>query len=121
MRGPFLRWLFFYGSSFEPAVVDRAMKRDPAPLATSPYGDFETMFNTVRGQLAKGPYILGERFSAADILWGSALTWITGFKLIPETPEVMAYVARINARPAVAATAAKDAALAATHEHQAGP
>ena len=31
LRGPYLRWMFFYGSSFEPAVVDRSMKRDPAP------------------------------------------------------------------------------------------
>ena len=33
LRGPYLRWLFFYGSSFEPALIDRSMKRDPAPAA----------------------------------------------------------------------------------------
>src|SRR5262245_40479058 len=43
LRGPYLRWLVYYGSSFEPALVDRAMKREPAPAATSPYGDFDTM------------------------------------------------------------------------------
>src|SRR5262249_10263271 len=40
LRGPYLRWMAYYGSSFEPAVVDRALKRDPAPAAMSPYGDF---------------------------------------------------------------------------------
>ncbi|MGZ8261268.1 MAG: glutathione S-transferase, partial [Caldimonas sp.] len=43
LRGPYLRWLFFYGSSYEPALIDRAMKREPAPPSTSPYGTYETM------------------------------------------------------------------------------
>ena len=67
LRGTFLRWLFFYGSSFEPAVVDRSMKREPAPPSTCPYGDYDTMLGTLTGQLAQGPYLLGDRFSAADV------------------------------------------------------
>src|ERR1700761_5376389 len=39
LRGPYLRWLVYYGSCFEPAVVDRGLKREQAPLAMSPYGD----------------------------------------------------------------------------------
>ena len=35
-RGPYLRWLVYYGSCFEPAVVDRAMKREPGALAMVP-------------------------------------------------------------------------------------
>jgi glutathione S-transferase len=111
-RGPYLRWLVYYGSSFEPAVVDKAMKREPAPPMMCPYGDFETMLRTVSDQLAKGPYLLGERFSAADILWGSALGWTTSFKIVPETPEIMAYVGRVNARPAAEMVRARDATLA---------
>jgi glutathione S-transferase len=114
LRGPYLRWMVFYGSCFEPAVVDRAMKREPAPRGTSPYGDFDTTLNTVTQQLAKGPWLLGERFTAADVLWGSALTWTTGFKLVPELPEIKAYLERFNARPAVARARAKDAELAAS-------
>src|ERR1041385_3280147 len=76
-RGPYLRWLVYYAAAFEPAVVDYAMKREPAPPAMSPYGDYDTMLKTLTDQLARGPYILGERFSAADILWGTALTWTT--------------------------------------------
>jgi glutathione S-transferase len=113
LRGAFLRWLFFYGSSFEPAVVDRAMKREPAVASTSPYGTWETMLGTLTSQLAKGPYLLGERFSAADVLWGTALRWTTMFKLVPESPEVTAYIARCAARPAAQRAAAKDAELAA--------
>jgi glutathione S-transferase len=113
LRGPYLRWMVYYGSSFEPALVDRSMKRDPAPRGTSPYGDFDTMFSTLDHQLAKGPWILGERFTAADVLWGIALAWTTGFKLVPETPAVKAYIARVNSRPAIARAREKDAQLAA--------
>ena len=113
LRGPYLRWLVYYGSSFEPALVDRAMKREPAAPGMCPYGDYDTMLKTLTDQLAKGPYLLGERFSAADVLWGTALTWTTMFKLVPELPVIADYMARVNARPAVARARQKDAALAA--------
>jgi glutathione S-transferase len=113
LRGPYLRWMVFYGSSFEPAVIDRAMKREPAAMATSPYGDYDTMLGTLTGQLAKGPYLLGERFSAADVLWGSALAWTTAFELVPKLPVIQTYVERITSRPAVVRVKAKDAELAA--------
>jgi len=113
LRGPYLRWMAFYGSCFEPALVDKAMKRDAAPPSTAPYGDYATMLKTLTDQLATGPYLLGERFSAADVLWGTALTWTTMFKLVPELPVLTAYMARVNARPAVARVRAKDAELAA--------
>ena len=113
LRGPYLRWLFYYGSSFEPALIDRSMKREPAPSATSPYGDYDTMLKTLTDQLATGPWLLGDRFTAADVLWGTALRWTTMFKLVPETPVVTGYIARVAARPAVARAAKIDADLVA--------
>ena len=113
LRGPYLRWMVYYGSSFEPAVVDRAQKREPAPAAMSPYGDFDTMLKTLTDQLGKGSYILGERFTAADVLWGTALGWTTMFKLVPELPVIKAYIERVGSRPAVARAREKDAKLAA--------
>jgi glutathione S-transferase len=114
LRGPYLRWLAFYGSSFEPAVIDRSMKREPAPLSTSPYGDFDTMLGTLTQQLEPGPYLLGERFTAADVLWGTALAWTTGFGLVPSTPHIQRYVRAVLSRPAMAQARARDAALAAS-------
>ncbi|MBC7499972.1 MAG: glutathione S-transferase C-terminal domain-containing protein, partial [Herminiimonas sp.] len=113
LRGPYLRWMVFYGSCFEPALIDRMMKREPAPPSTSPYGDFDTMFATLTQQLARGPYLLGERFSAADVLWGTALKWTTGFSMIPALPEIVAYVERVGSRPAALRAGVKNAALAA--------
>lgn len=111
LRGPYLRWTAFYGSCFEPALVDRSQQRE-TPRAMCPYGDYDTTIGTLLGQLEKGPYLLGDTFTAADVLWGTALTWTTMFKLVEATPVVQAYIDRINARPAVARARAIDAKLA---------
>jgi glutathione S-transferase len=113
LRGPYLRWLVYYGSSFEPAIVDLSQKRDPAPPSTSPYGTWNDVLDTLHVQLAEGPYMLGERFTAVDVLWGGALHWATLFKLVPETPNIRAYIERVITRPAMQRAAAMDAELVA--------
>lgn len=113
LRGAYLRWMVYYGSAFEPAVVDRATKREPVPQGMSPYGDYDSVIATVRGQVRAGPWFLGERFTAVDVLWALALEWTMGFGIVEETPEFRALVDRINARPAVIRAKAADAALAA--------
>ncbi|MDO9426775.1 MAG: glutathione S-transferase [Methylobacterium sp.] len=115
LRGPYLRWMVYYGSSFEPAVIDRALQREAGPRAMSAYGDFDTVMATLLGALDKGPYLLGERFTAVDVLWGTALGWTTSFKLVPEEPAIRAYIDRVNGRPAAVKVAAADAALSAEH------
>ncbi len=112
-RGSYLRWMVFYGSCFEPAIIDRAQKREPAPPAMSPYGDYDTMLNTLTEQLSKGEYFLGDQFTALDVLWGTALTWITMFELVPALPVIQTYIDRLNVRPSVTWTREKDAQLAA--------
>ena len=119
-RGPYLRWLVYYAASYEPALVDRAMKREPTPHAMSPYGTFDKMLETIVTQVRDKPYLLGDRISAADILWGNALRWGMMFKLVPEEQAVLDYVARITGRPAAAKVAAMDAELAAEHEKALG-
>jgi glutathione S-transferase len=116
LRGPYLRWLVFYAACLEPAVIDRSLKRDPAPTMMAPYGDYDTTFATLVHQLSKGPYLLGERFSAADILWGTALRWMSMWKLVPDDPHIVAYVERVASRPAVGKVDEADAALAVEHE-----
>ncbi len=116
LRGPWLRWLAYYGSCFEPAVIDRSLQREPAARATSPYADYDTMLKTLTDQLARGPWLLGERFTSADVLWGTALDWTTQFKLVPELPLIRAYIDRVGVRPAVQRARAADAALVAAQE-----
>ena len=108
-RGPLLKWLFFGPSVIEPAVTDRAFKRAAeAPRAALGYGDFETTMDVVAKAVERGPYLLGEQFTAADVVIGSTLRWATMFKLIPERPEFLAYMARFTERPALKRAEARD-------------
>jgi glutathione S-transferase len=116
LRGSYLRWMVYYGSCFEPAVVDRAMKREPGTRAMSPYGDYDLVMRTVVEQLRAGPYLLGTRFSAADILWGMALSWTTMFGLVPKEPEIARYIEAFSQRPSVTKVTTEDAELAAGHQ-----
>ena len=112
LRGPYLRWMVFYAAAFEPAVVDRASGHEPVRRAMSPYGEYDTVMDAVSAALTPGPYLLGERFSAADVLWGTALGWTTSFKVVPERPEFMDYIRRVGGRPAAQKARARDAELA---------
>ncbi|HCL66949.1 MAG TPA: glutathione S-transferase [Rhizobium sp.] len=115
-RGAFLRWIVFYAACFEPAVVDRSMKREPAPLRQSPYGDYDSVLAVIEDALRPGPYLLGERFSTADLLWGMALNWTTMFGLVPSRPVFRDYIERIAARDSFKKVTDADAVMAAEHE-----
>lgn len=116
LRGPYMRWLVFYGSAFEPALLDRLTKREPPPRGMNPYGDFDTTLKTVETQLAQGHYILGARFTAADVLWGMALRMFIGFGALPATPVFSDYAARVCARPSVVRVDETDRQLLTIHE-----
>ncbi|UGA42507.1 glutathione S-transferase family protein [Bradyrhizobium quebecense] len=119
-RGPYLRWIAYYGSSFEPAVIDHFMKREPAPITQSPYADYDTMLDALEAQLAKGPYLLGEEITAADILWGIALSWTMRFGIVPKRDAFVRYSERISARPAFIRISKADDEMAAQHAAAAG-
>lgn len=99
-RGPFLRWMFFQGNCLEPAMIDHALKREPGGRGMMPYGRYETTVDTLEKAIEKGPWFLGERYSAADVYVGSAIGWALQFKLLPEREAFKRYVARLDERPA---------------------
>jgi glutathione S-transferase len=112
-RGPYLKWLFFGPGTLEGAVMDRAFPRAAeAPRAALGYGDFDTTMEVVARALTPGPFLMGEKFTAADVVIGSNLRWATLFKMIPERKEFVDYVARFAERPAVKRAQAKDEELA---------
>jgi glutathione S-transferase len=111
-RGTYLKWLFFGPSCVEPAVTERAYPRkESASPSMLGFGDYDTVMNVLAQGVAKGPYILGEQFTAADVVIGSGLRWGMMFKLVPERPEFLSYTARLAERPALKHAQEKDAAL----------
>ena len=108
-RGVYLKWLFFGPGCIEPAMIDRASPRkEEARRGMLGYGTFETTMDTAAAAVAKGPWLMGEQFTAADVIVGSTIRWGTMFKLLPERPEFTAYAARMAARPAAQRAEAKD-------------
>ena len=82
--------------------MDKMFNRPPfeRPGAIS-YGTYETMLATLETALTPGPWILGDRFSAADVFVGSQLHYAVMTKAIEPTPVMQKYVDRIAARPAL--------------------
>ena len=106
-RGSYLAWLAYYAGVMEPAWVCAFMKwQAPRGIAGWVGSDEVTAF--VNATLEKGPYLLGEEFSAADILVGTTFALFLGGPLLPKTPLLEGYVTRILERPAYARAQAKD-------------
>jgi glutathione S-transferase len=100
LRAKYLYWLFFSPGCIEPAMVQIATKLEMNPVAAG-WGEAGRVFDVLDQALSKGPWILGERFSAADIAIGAALNFaVRLFKMAPSRPAFDAYVARCMARPA---------------------
>lgn len=108
-RGRYLRWMFFYGSVFEPACIDLSLKRETPPSMAG-WGRPEDALDTLSAALIPGPWLLGDTFSAADVLVAAGVAYMLGFKVLPERPEYVSYAARFEARPACQAAKAADAA-----------
>lgn len=108
-RGPYLKWLFFAPGALEPAIIDRMLKREPGPRRTMGYGDFETVMDVLAAAVEPGPYLMGDRFTTADILIGSGLRWGMIVGTVPERPELRAYISRLETRPALQRAQARDA------------
>ena len=113
-RGVYLKWLFFGPSCIEPATIDRAAPRkEVARRGMLGYGDFDTVMNVVAQEVAKGPWIMGEQFTAADVIVGAHIRWGMMFKMIPERKEFLDYAACLAARPAAQRAEAKDKEIGA--------
>ncbi len=107
LRGPYLSWLAYYGGEFEPSVMFKFMKLD-VPRGTAGWVALEEMMPVLIARLERGPYLLGDSFSAVDILFGTTFALFAQSELMPKSPALDAYVQRIVSRPAFARGMARD-------------
>jgi glutathione S-transferase len=99
-RAKYLYWLFFSPGCIEPAIVQLATKIEMNPVAAG-WGEAQRVFDVLDAAVSKGPWILGDTFSAADIVIGSGLNFaVRMFKMVPPRPSFDAYLDRCAARPA---------------------
>ncbi len=119
-RGTYLKWLFFTPGCIEPAILDKAYPRKETPFSgTVGYGDYDLVLDVVRQAVSQGEYLLGDKFTAADVVLGSMIRWGIMFDLLPKDPDLQAYVQRLEARPALQRATALDQELAASKKSSA--
>ncbi len=112
-RGSYYRWMFFGAGPVDQAATAKACGwTAPADRAGmvgfGAPGDVATALETA---IENGPYILGERFSAADVYVGSLISWGVNFETLEQRPAFRPYVERLQARPAALRANEKDDAL----------
>ncbi|MBI2262459.1 MAG: glutathione S-transferase family protein [Caulobacterales bacterium] len=114
-RGTWLRWLFFTAGPLEAAVTAKALNLlAPAEKAgMAGYGSFEQVVDALETAVSDGPWILGDRFSAADVYVGSQIMWGLQFKTLPERDSFKAYAERLSRREAAGRARDLDDALIA--------
>jgi glutathione S-transferase len=100
-RGAYLSWLAYYSGVMEPAWMSAFMKWD-IPRGTAGWVKTDEVMDFVNATLAGGPYLLGEHFSAIDILVGTTFAMFLGSPMLEKTERLEAYVASVTGRPAFA-------------------
>lgn len=99
-RGAYLRWCVFGPSVVEPGCMAKAAGWDFKPQSAG-WGAYDDMVSTLEEAVAEGPWLLGDRFSMADVLLGGTVRWMLQFGMLKGTDDTLpAYAARLGARPA---------------------
>lgn len=109
-RGAYLTWLAYYAGVMEPAFVTKSQGLATSNPAQVGWAPTEDILEYISDALKKGPYLLGEKFSAADVIYGSTFALFMGSPLLPESERFKPYVDRLVARPAYVRAQAKEAA-----------
>ena len=114
-RGAFLRWTFYPSAVIEPACAAKGGGFEYRSSSVG-WGTYDAMLATVEHAIGAGPWLLGERFTMADVTMGTTLGFMLRFKMIDPKPAFVDYVARLEARPAWQRAKAVNAAEIAAHD-----
>jgi glutathione S-transferase len=107
-RGRFLYWLMYTPAVVEPTMSEKLNKIAPN-RGQNGWGDFRSMISTLSAGLGGNPWILGEEFSAADVMLGSSVHFLQLFNMLGDAPTLVEYVERCRERPAFQIAQAKGA------------
>ena len=113
-RGPYYRWLFFAAGPLEAAWTNQALGVvvPPERNAMVGYGSFEQVLDVLEAAIGAREYLVGDRFSAADVYVGAQLGFGMQFGMIDKRPAFARYWAALEARPAKRRAEQLDGAMA---------
>ena len=106
-RGKYLYWTMYTPAVIEPAMAEKFANLEPN-RGRNGWGDFETMIRVFDEGLAKREWILGDKFTAADVMLGSTAVFLRMFNMLPNSDNIDAYADRCIARPAFQRAAKKE-------------
>ena len=98
-RATYLRWICYGPAVIEPGCMAKAASWEFKPGSVG-WGTWDEMLETIDAAIGEGPYLLGDTFSMADMLFGGTVGWMMAFGMLPKTPAWEAYVGRLEERPA---------------------
>lgn len=106
-RGTYLYWMIYTPGVIEPAMMEKFNGIEPNRFSAG-WGDYDAMLETLQQGLANGPWLLGDEFSAADVMLGSSVHFMSTVDMLPDSPVLTSYLARCLARPAFQVALAAD-------------
>jgi glutathione S-transferase len=98
-RGKFLYWLMYTPAVIEPAMAEKFNNIEPNRVRSG-WGDFDLMVETLENALQDNTWLLGDQFTAADVLVGSSVVFMRMFDMLPDSDVLNAYADRCLTRPA---------------------
>jgi glutathione S-transferase len=107
-RGQFLYWMGFTPGAVEPAMMEKFIGFEVSPGSCG-WGNYEIVMETLAQGVKEGPWVMGEQFTAADVLLGSSVNFMKQFGLLGEGSALEPYLERCLARPAYQAALAREA------------
>jgi glutathione S-transferase len=122
LRGRYYRWMFFAAGPVEAAATNKALGFEvPAERKVmAGYGSLADVTSVLEAALAEREYLVGDRFTAADLYLGSHIGWGMSFGTIEKRPAFERYFERISTRPAAVRAREIDDALVPDNQQPSG-
>jgi glutathione S-transferase len=113
-RGTYLRWSLFAPSVIEPGAIAKANGWSAKPSQVG-WGTHEAMLEAIESAVRGRDFLLGDRFSMADVIFGGTVRYMLRFKMLEPTPSITPYAERLAARPALQRAEARNNAVMQEH------
>jgi glutathione S-transferase len=120
-RGSYYRWLFFGAGPMEAALTNKALGfvTPEGRERMAGWGTYGAVMDAIEAAVTSSRYLVGDRFSAADVYVGSQIGFGLMFNSIEKRPAFERYWQGLTARPAAVRARAIDDALIAQSKQSA--